>query len=613
MMNSLAVFVAGLIRWPIPGYVVRFEAGFASAERFEASFASADIEKQIADELRRQALVLRGALKTVKPNTLNTVKTNTYLLSHGARPIFTRNQFFATCGLSGSAVRELAGGELQLRALGKLAKSGDFLVSTDRRWLLKAVSFDEEAKLKELGTVDVSQTEYSDCYGFNHTLLLPIPLAFIGTNRKAYLVMQNETELLANRIRPGWQVAQVFDVKPLPNLAGQLAELVSTLSTAGWLGSFGPLSTWDGWDDVSNALHRDCQLLTLYNVVDFSLFIHILQRTSVTHSSFPDLSVNDGCITESSRAAIVCFAILDYLLPFGKRRWVESYFKGDKFQDYGEKMRHAFACIGDLNGKGCQAYHDYSTILNAGVARDKAALLGSQTFRHNYVCQVERPKLRYEHKMFVAQDVVAFAIKDEPPIKGVHENERMWSDEVVELLPQALHSSNWSYDGTGYDPNVSSWLQGVVSSENGAHVVASGYEQLLEHGLEHPEKGFHLYKKELAACKEGIELFARRSWSGRNKHNGLGNIIWSPQSNSLFVVRGKNKLYSNGKVVTGMRQNHCFMLLRFFRCQPLEGKRTIFDYKTSFGSLEVLQVMPHASSDDFEVFRKSETSLWNDI
>jgi len=590
MVNGIAILLAVLTAWPAPGY----------AARDKADFAHGGIEEQIAWELMRYASLLQQALAAKEKATLAKM----------LQLQFQQNQFFATCGVSGSAVRELAGDELQLRTVGKLAKSGNFFVSTDRRWLVKAVSLAEKSKLAELGKVAITQTEYSDCSGFNHSLLLPIPLSFIGTNRKAYLVMRNETERLANRIWPEWQVAQIFDVKPLPNLAGQLAELIITLST-GWLGSFEPLSTWDGWDDVSNALHRDCRLLTWYKVVDFSLFIHVLQRTSATHNSAPDLSATDGCITEPSQAAVVCFAILDYLLPFGYSRRLESLFKGDKFHDYGEKMMHAFACIGDLNGKDCQAYHDYGTITSAGKEDAKVALLGSESFRQNYECQVERPKLRYEHKFFTPEggfgSVITSRVEDEP--LETSDVDR-WSDEVTEMLPAVLHGNGWVYDGSGYDANVSSWLQEAVSSSNRGQVVASGYEQLLEQGLGQLEKEFELHEEELDACKRGIELFATSSWNGYKSHKDLGNIIWSSRSNSIFVVRGKSKLYSNSKYLTEMRKRHCFMLLRFFRCRALDGKKTSFDYMTSFGSLEVLQVVPSVSSGhDFKVFRKMRTSL----
>lgn len=133
---------------------------------------------------------------------------------------------------------------------------------------------------------------------------------------------------------------------------------------------------------------------------------------------------------------------------------------------------HAFACIGDLNGEGCEAYHDYSAILGAGDAQGKAALLGSQTFRQNYVCQVERPKLLYEHKTLVGDTIVPVTIHDVPGNRKLIGATKTWSDESVQLLPEAMHSNSWSYNGIGYDANVTAWLQDAVSSNSGGHVVA---------------------------------------------------------------------------------------------------------------------------------------------
>jgi len=586
MLDTLVVFIAGLVTGPAPGH----------ASRTADSIITDGIEGKVAEELFRHALDLQQAFNSGKTNTK---------LSSSLQLQLSHNQFFATCGVSGSAVHELATDKLQLRPVGKLSKSGDFFASMDSRWLVKAVSSGEQSKLREFGNVKIQQTLYSDCHGFSHSLLLPIPLTFISQGR-SYLVMRNETERLANRTWPEWQVTQTFDIKPLPNLSKQLAALIIALSK-GWLGSFVPMSKWEGWDDVDGALWRDCELLTSYNVVDFSLFVNVLQRTSVAHESSPGLSAKDGCITEPSQAAIVCFTILDYLVDFGSSRKLESSWKGDKFQAYGEKLMHALACIGDLNSVGCQAYHDYGSILRAGNTQSKAALLGSETFRKNYECQVERPKLRYATKKVISGRVPVWStrITDEPVRSIKKDNMFVFSEEFVDLLPEELHSAGWSYNGSGYDASVASWLQDAASLNKGGHVVASGYEQLLEHGLGHPEKGFELHKEELAACKEGIKLFATSSWRGQNNHKDLGNIAWSPRSNSVFVVRGKNKFYSNIDFVTSMRQHHCFMLVRFFRCRASDRKRTTFDYKTSFGSVEVLQVMPSVSSgDDFKVFRE---------
>jgi len=598
VLNRFVVLPAGLITWLAPSYALRDDV----------SFSADNIEKQIAQDLLRHAQDLRTAFDHVKTDTK---------LSRSLQLHFAANHFVAACGIADSAVRELAHDEIQLKPVGKLAKSGDFFASADSRWLVKAVSSGEKSKLKELGNFKAKQTEHSAefCSAFNKSLLVPIPLAFTGTNRRPYLVMRNETERLANRTWPEWQIKKCFDVKPLPNLSEQLAQLIISLST-GWLSSFAPLSEWDGWDDFKDALRRDSQVLTSFSVVDFSLFIHVLQRNSVVHESSPGLEPSarlDGCIVEPSQAAMVCFAILDYLVVFGAGRKVESSLKSDKFQAYGEKMMHAVGCLGNLKGKDCQAYHDYGTVLEAGNAEAKAALLGSETFRRNYACQVERPMLRYEHKRADgfgikgagADEVIStIRVADEPIPKSVRVVPE-WSEEIVVTLPEELHGDSWSYNGVGYDPHVASWLQEAVSSKNGGHVVAAGYEQRLDDELGQPGQGFRLHSEELAACKEGIRLFATRSWRGQTSHQDLGNVVWSPSSNSVFVVRGKNWFYSVSKIATEMRKNHCFMQLRFFRCQASDGKRTVFDYKTSFGSLEVLQVMPSASSGaDFKIYRK---------
>lgn len=274
-------------------------------------------------------------------------------------------------------------------------------------------------------------------------------------------------------------------------------------------------------------------------------------------------------------------------------------------------MMQAFDCIGDLSAKGCQVYHDYSSIFNAGKAGEKTALLGSGTFREKYECRVDRPKLQYYHKvlsMVSTSSGYATRVKselvDEPPAPA---SDHEWSEEVAQLVPEVLIGDGWSHDGSEYDASVSGWLQEAVSS-GGARVVASGYGQLLEHGHDEAQEALQLQPKEMAACKSGIEAFATSSWKGYDKHRDLGNVIWSPQANSIFVVRGKNSFYSNSPSVTEMRQEHCFMLVRFFRCQASDGQQTVFDYSRKFGDLEILQVTPSASSgDDLRVYRQYST------
>mmetsp|Transcript_95820 Transcript_95820/g.189937 ORF Transcript_95820/g.189937 Transcript_95820/m.189937 type:complete len:599 (-) Transcript_95820:167-1963(-) len=592
MVNSFAVLAAGLIAWPAPVCSVRDDS--------VSSDGGMGIEERLAAEVQQHAQLLQAALSRLDADA------DDAKLSVTEQRAFTDNLLFAMCGLSDSSVRELADDALQLRAVGKLAKSGNFFASTDSRWLVKGVSLGEQSKLIELGHAWDDIYNHSDCHGFNLGILLPIPLTFI-TDRQPYLVMRNETKQLENRTWPEWQVTQAFDVKPLPNLSEHLANLIITLTT-GWLGSFAPLSRWDGWDAIKTRLHRDCMLLTSYGVVDFSLFIHVLQRTRLTvvNKSSTDLSAKDGCIVEPSHAAIVCFAVLDYLMQFSSSRKLESRFKADKFQDYGEKMVHAFACIGDVNSKGCEAYHDYGAIETASVKEAKVTFLGSETFGKTYECQVGRPKLRYEIITMVGGGTPIFMskIEDKPVIRESLDLTVTSSKEIAVLLPEVLQIDGLSHDGTTYDANIASWLQEAVSSNNGGHIVSSDYEQFLEDGLGQPEQGFQLDDRELAACKKGIKVFATNSWRGRTNHKDLGNVVWSPQTKSIFVVRGKNKLYSNSEAVLKMRKKHCFMLVRFFRCQEKGKKRAIFDYKTSFGSIEVLQVIPSASSgDDFNIFR----------
>jgi len=428
------------------------------------------------------------------------------------------------------------------------------------------------------------------------------------------LVMRNETQRLEELGAQYWQVLPPFDVKPLPNLSDDLPKLVERLMGP-WIGSLVPLKDWLNWEALRSRLKLDFELLGNHELVDFSLFVHVLRPTMPTSEqpTSGGLAEEAGCILEPLRRAMVCFSILDFLLRLSVGRKLESKSKEDKFAGYVYKMLQAVDCFGELHGNGCERYRDYGTILDAGNDDEKGALVGTASFSKEYACMVERPVLRYAlSRWSVApkagrmgrskgKAVVRLpTVITDKPWRRSKDGVFAHGQERVEMAPEPLQSL--SYEGSAYEPSVAGFLKDMCAQVNGAHVAGHDFVRILED--EHKSSALlSLSEDEVDACKKGILEFATSSM-GWQKHENLGNVLWSPQRRSLLVVRGKSKLYSRDKVAMNMKSQHCFMLTRFYRCRAANGARMIFDYTQKFGSVEVLQVVPSVAAPELATYRK---------
>lgn len=343
-------------------------------------------------------------------------------------------------------------------------------------------------------------------------------------------------------------------------------------------------------------LKRDLAVLDDSYIVDFSLFVHVFERVDAFSAAEDHgLSPEAGCITEPQGSAVICFSIIDFLLEYTVSREFESILKHDKFEQYPKKLLQAFDCLGSLSADGCEGYLDYNSILQAGESEAKAVLMGTSTFRESYECKAEAPRMKYKvfgSVPFFGTNYVSYdrPQKDAVPF-GVLES-------------ASIQGGNFSYDGQGYDERLAAHLQFVSSREHAARIVGNNYTQFFDQ--EYQSSGLQLSKEELAACQSGIEEFATNTWTRyRTNHGSLGNVLWSPTAKSLFVVRGKNRFYSNDQVASKMRGNRCFLKTILYRCQPTDGSRVVLDYKRTFGSVEVLQVVPSVSSGrDLDIYRE---------
>lgn len=529
--------------------------------------------------------------------------------------VLETNGFFTQCNQADAALFELKQVKLQLHGIGQLAKSGDFFVSDDKKWLVKAIKTSEQSVLHQLSTIRLDNGNL-DCEQFHHSLLLPISLVFRGSDKRTYLVMRNETQRLEELGAKYWQVLPPFDVKPLPNLSDELPKLVEEL-VGPWIGSLVPLKDWLGWDVVRSRLKRDFELLGNHELVDFSLFVHLLRPIVLTseQSSSGELSEEAGCIREPRQRAMICFSILDFLLRLSVGRKLESKSKEDKFGGYVSKMLQAVDCLGELHGNGCERYRDYGSILSAGNDDEKGVLVGTASFSKEYTCMVERPLLRYAlHKYSLVSGGVGRAgapggrvmmkvgtsITDKPWRTSTGTGVFVHGQERVEMVPEPLQSL--SYHDSAYEPSVAGLLKDMCEQANGARIAGHGFIRILEE--EHnTSTSLSLSGDEFNACKEGIREFATSSMIGQ-KHANLGNILWSPQHRSLLVVRGKSKFYSRDKVAMNMKSRHCFMLARYYHCQAASGARMIFDYTRKFGPVEVLQVVPSIAAPELATYRQ---------
>lgn len=516
---------------------------------------------------------------------------------------------FGDCGPAFQALPGLAAGPVALHELGFLASGGVFWATDDGQTLVKSVDRVEADELARWCSEDVVASAYSSCDQFASTLLMPYPLRFDGADGQTWVAMENETWRMERVAGPSLRVEGVFDLKPLPNLSKGLAAILDELAR-GFLAGLPPLASWRGWAIVREQLSRDAALLSSAGVVDFSLFAHILRPAAEGDAVPlpPALSPESGCIIAPEGEAIVCFKILDYLMPYSFFRKVESSVKGQKFDEYSSKFLRAIDCLGDLTAQGCESYKEYLSILDADASEKKSAFIGTKSFGDGYECEAKSPYLVYRVTYPFAHREVTRTY--EYPVDQV-------SEYGARMGPAAQHSvagmlGDIPYNGTGFSSNLAKALREIASPESGARVVGPDFYGLLNVSHEQSKTfaardsgtAWALSPSALARCGAGVKDFATAGAFGFwRKHKDLGNVMWSPSSDGVIVARGTAFGDSHEGVAMHIRKHRCFLDTLWLNCRPIEGRRVQFDYKTYFGSLEILLVSPRQySGRDFRLW-----------
>lgn len=485
----------------------------------------------------------------------------------------------------------LAEKPLVLHDVGKLAKGGNFLVSDDKRVLVKHVASVESTVLSSWTEKGIMTHNYDDCETFEKSLILPVPLTFYAN--KPYIVMFNKTAQLEDLAGSHWKVKTSYDIKPLPNLSKGLIQILKAFME-GWGKDLPKLNEWLGWKDVEQLLFRDVNALKESNVVDYSFFVHvILPSESATAPSPSGLSSSNGCIQEPTGKAIVCFNILDFLTGLTTKRQLESSWKAGKFDEYAGKLWWAFECFGDLSAHNCKTYQEYLSIKTAAnKAEAKVAFVATSSFRETYECKVDEPYLALEDRDGVL-------------------NEVLWGY----TRPGEFEEDD-SYEVGSYASSVAKYLSEAVSLDEGAEIVRDDYKGYMDFEFD-GSKSYQCALNQTAmidassslkVCKERVYDFATLSRGllrNQRIHEDLGNVIWNPELKSIVVVRGAPQyvkfLYSHSGIVADMLREMCVMKARFFHCRQIPGnKGAMYDYQLSFKDLEILQVFPgHINEEEF--------------
>jgi hypothetical protein len=499
-----------------------------------------------------------------------------------------------------------------------LAKGGRFFTSPDSRLLVKGISFEEYDELKAFVREKSVDKFYGDCDSFSRALLLPAQLSFVGTNGIPFIVMENETARLQETAGPEWYVDASYDLKPLPSLSKGLANLLRAM-LEGWLAQVPPLGEWSGWKKVRELLVRDLALLKDRQLVDFSLFVHLLRPVgSASPRLPPGLSSGHGCIGEFHGAAIACFRILDFATPYTTLRSLESRWKKDKFDDYTGKFLKQFDCLGSMLQDGCQSYSGHASLESmSGLLRSsrKSAFIGSKAFADNYECRAEAPYLKYVQHLAGRRNCggrrYCTKTMDHPRWIG--------SSAISKMLPVkwdfAPDGWNVSVQEQGYSAAYARNLKLLVSPDTGTQSVGGAYAEEVKYvhaktkvlaAIESNAKHF-LPNQSLTRCLDATSDFATASLNPLTKvHKELNNVLWSPEAKTVVVVRGKNKFRSLDRIAREMRQKLCFLRTVFLRCRNKEGSRTFFDYGSSYGDLEVLLMAADSySPSDFRAWSRS--------
>lgn len=517
---------------------------------------------------------------------------------------------FGDCGPAFQALPGLAAGPVALHELGFLASGGVFWATDDAHLLLKSIDEVEAHELARWHSEDVVSNVYPTCDKFASTLLMPYPLRFDGADGQTWVAMENETWRLEQVAGHSLRAEGVFDLKPLPNLSKGLVALLKEL-TQGFFAGLPRLASWQGWATVREQLSRDADLLSSAGVVDFSLFAHIL-RPTVEGTNLvplpPALSPANGCITAPEGKATVCFKILDYLMPYSFFRKVESRVKGQKFDDYSIKFLHAIDCLGDLAAQGCESYNEYLSILDADASEKKTTFIGTKSFGDLYECEAKSPTLVYKVTYpFAHRDVTR---SHQAPVDAYSEYDARMGPAVQHSVAGML--GDVPYNGTGFSSSLAKALRDIASPESGARIVGPDFYGLLNVSHEQSRTfaardsatAWALTPYALARCGSGVTNFATAGAYGFfRKHEDLGNVMWSPSSDGVIVARGTAWSDSHVGEVINMRRERCFLDTLWLKCRPIESRRVQFDYKTQFGTLEVLLVSPRQySGRDFQLW-----------
>jgi len=523
----------------------------------------------------------------------------------------------------------------EICALGKLAKSGNFFASADGTILVKRIETAEAQVLSDFGdesfrwdSPSSGKAVYSGaCPSFAKTLFTPMLTTFLYGSLP-YVVMPNLTHYFSQAAPSNWAVQVAYDVKPLPNLGEGVVKLVKGLRH-GWGKGLQKMIEWEAWNEVRHQLEKDVAFLE-DRVVDFSLFVHVIEAVNVAEDVPAELSPADvpaelspgkGCIVDPSRTKIVCFRILDYLTPRSWKRDLESQYKASKFDHYAKKFMIAFDCFGDIERSDCGSYKALASISEAmevSKAMAKGVLIGTKAFAAAYTCKDQTPFLQYREVSTSSFPMKKTTFGDELHIIP-HENNK------------AVILSNKHYDSVGaevafhHSNEISEpvkWLQSIASIETGTEYVrkfctcenCTDFEcakYVLEYAspLTDERLGDAEYSS-LHRCAQMVNSFSTESYrnSGDEKKE-MHNVLWAPERNRMIAVRGLPQVplvnyshYVHRTVLERGRLENCFLKMHYLRCEPKDSQGVYFNYQQHFGTLEVMVLYGSEYSTDLSVY-----------
>eukprot|EP00928_Gymnodinium_smaydae_P043595 TRINITY_DN29174_c0_g1_i2.p1 TRINITY_DN29174_c0_g1~~TRINITY_DN29174_c0_g1_i2.p1 ORF type:complete len:553 (-),score=49.81 TRINITY_DN29174_c0_g1_i2:98-1756(-) len=492
-------------------------------------------------------------------------------LSDEEDEILETNTAFMRCGITDSTLVALSSQPLQFEHVGVLAKAGAFWRSVDFQYIVKAISRSEMNMLlswSEKHDQIQANASYESCYQVEESLILPIPLAFWNEHGIPYLLMRNETSHLVTARKPHWRVRAMYDAKPLPNVSPGLARLAADLASDDRL----KLQSWSGWLKLKTILQRDVQMLSKIGVVDYSLFVHVLE-TSHADSRGDDASIKgDKCVYDPSGSLAVCLTIIDYLTKYTVARVIESTVKGGKFFEYHAKLVHAFDCLGNLDEKGCELYQGYDAILsNAGSDAEEDGFVETKAFKMNYEC--------------IAQDLKRMRARSRTTTMYGH-------FPAVVSVPVAVSLGIQDYSGSLYESKLASFLQHAASSPDNMRASSTDSATSIIDAFSSVSK---FESRLFPSCIFGLKDFAHPARKDRNSTA----IVFSPDSERVFVARRSDKSFTFSKNPQAFQWvvESCPWIILMYHCRPTGGHVLVWDYQHKFGDIEVLMMSPHSEID----------------